>query len=413
MVCRSISCLLASALVLASGSAQAEVKVGSAGALSGPFSWSGERNRIALELAARRLNDTGGVLGEKLALVAVDDACGEQRAVAAARELVAAGISLVVGHMCSHSSLLAAGIYETADVLMISPESTHPRLTEEGRRNVFRLHGRDDDQGRLAGDFLARHWPDAQIAIVHDGSVYGEGLAIQTRRQLRAAGGRAAVYAAYPPGAKDQGSLAQRLRDAAIEVLYVGGYGPDAARILRAVRARGLDLQLVGGDGLGMDEFWTVAGHAGEGTLFSTRPDPRRLPAAAPVLAAFEAQGFGTRSSGIATYAALEVWAQAVERAGSFELPAVARMLRRGRFDSVLGSIAFDDKGDLEGASWQWQRWSDGSYAPLDGAAPRTAQAPAAAGGPAAGRWHVPGLWSARPRTRPRQRPFAGAGTTP
>ena len=410
MIRRSLSCLLASALVLASGSAQAEVKVGSAGALSGPFSWSGERNRIALELATRRLNDTGGVLGAKLALVAVDDACGEQQAMAAARELVAAGISLVVGHMCSHSSLLAAGIYETADVLMISPESTHPRLTEEGRRNVFRLKGRDDDQGRLAGDFLARHWPDGKIAIVHDGRTYGEGLAIQTRRQLRAAGGREAVYAVYPPGAKDQGTLAKRLRDAEIDVLYVGGYGPDAARILRAVRARGLDLQLVGGDGLGMGEFWTVAGHAGEGTLFSTRPNPRQVPAAAPVLAAFEAHGLGTRSSGIATYAALEVWAQAVERAGSFELPAVAGMLRRGRFDSVLGSIEFDDKGDLEGASWQWQRWSDGSYAPLDGAAPHTAQAPAAASGPAAVRWRVPGLWSARPRTRPRQRPFAGAG---
>ena len=93
------------------------------------------------------------------------------------------------------------------------------------------------------------------------------------------------------------------------------------------------------------------------------------------MLAEFRARGLGTRSSGIGAYAALEVWAQAVERADSFELPEVADMLRRGRFDSVLGSIAFDDKGDLAGASWQWQRWSGGSYAPLIGAAADEARA--------------------------------------
>jgi branched-chain amino acid transport system substrate-binding protein len=374
MMCRGLSCLLAGALALATGSAQAEVKIGFANPLSGAYAQSGARNRIAVELAVRRLNDAGGVLGEPLALVAVDDGCGLERSVEAADQLVAADVVMVVGHMCSHSSLLAAGIYETADVVMISPDSTHPRLTEEGRRNVFRLIGRDDDQGRLAGDFLAANWPGKAIAILHDGSTYGEGLASQTRQSLRRHGVREAIYDSYRPGEDDYAALAGRL-GAAIEVLYVGGYGPDAARILRAVRARGNDLQLVGGDGLGMDEFWTIAGRAGEGTLFSARPIPAALPAAADVLAAFRARGLGTRSGGIGAYAALQVWAQAVERAGSLKLPEVTGMLRRGRFETVLGPVAFDAKGDLEGASWQWHRWRDGSYVALGMVTPTRAAA--------------------------------------
>ena len=373
MMCRGLSCLLAGALALACSSAQAEVKIGFANPLSGAYALSGGRNRMAVELAVERLNDAGGVLGEPLALVAVDDACGLQRAVEAAYELVTAGVVMVVGHMCSHSSLLAAGVYEAADVVMISPSSTHPRLTEEGRRNIFRLNGRDDEQGRLAADLLTRNWPGEAIAIVHDGSTYGQGLASQTRLHLRAVGVQEALYQVYPAGAPDHAELAAQLKAAAIEVLYIGGYGPDAARILHAVRARGDDLQLVGGDGLGMDEFWTIAGRLGEGTLFSARPVPAALPAVAEVLAEFRVSGLGSRSGGIAAYAAVEVWAQAVERAASLELPAVADMLRRGRFATVLGPVAFDGKGDLEGASWQWHRWSAGGHLPLREPAPSAA----------------------------------------
>jgi branched-chain amino acid transport system substrate-binding protein len=363
-------CLLVGALALTlSGSAAAEIRLGFAGPLTGPYAASGAGSRIAVELAVADLNRNGGVLGQPLTLAVADDACGLQQAIEAAHRLVAAGVHAVIGHLCSHSSLLAAGIYETADVLMITPASTHPRLTEEGRQNVFRLKGRDDQQGRLAAELLAAHWPGHAIAILHDGRVYGEDLAMQTRRQLRAAGVVEAIYDVYTPGETDYSALAARLQAAGIEVLYLGGYGPDAARILRALRARGDDLQLVGGDGLGMDEFWTIAGRAGAGTLFSTRPDPGRRPAVDDLLARFRAQGLTKSSSGLGWYAAVQVWAQAVERAGTLELPAVVRMLHRGRFDTMLGEVAFDQKGDLEGAAWQWQVWADGTYRPLVGLA--------------------------------------------
>jgi branched-chain amino acid transport system substrate-binding protein len=346
--------------------AAAEIQIGFANPLSGPFARSGERNRVAMEMAIADLNARGGVLGESVKLVTADDACGLQRSVDVARELVDAGVPVVIGHFCSHSSLLAAGIYETADVLMITPFSTHPRVTEEGRQNVFRLYGRDDRQGEIAGDFLADWWRGEQIAILHDGSTYGEGLAREARKQLRARGETEAIYGLYTPEADDHTGLLERLEKAGIEVLYVGGYGPDAARILLTARARGDDLQLVGGDGLNMDEFWALTGDLGEGTIFSGRPNVRARPEAAKLLSRFRAHGLATGELGLGAYAAVQVWADAVERAGTLKLEPVARALRRGRFNTVLGAVAFDEKGDLDGAAWQWKVWIDGDYVPFE-----------------------------------------------
>jgi branched-chain amino acid transport system substrate-binding protein len=215
-------------------------------------------------------------------LVSADDACGVEQAEAAARQLVDAGARLVVGHLCSHSSLVAAAVYEAAGVPMVTTTSSHPRLTEEGRGNVFRLIGRDDAQGRIAGDLLAERWRHGRIAILHDGSTYGAGLAAEARRRLRERGVAEVLHAAYPPGAEDYSALLGQLRQAAVEVAYVGGYGPDAARIVRAAREGGDDLRLVGGHALGMAEFWAVAGAAGEGTVFTGRRDAGPGPGGGP-----------------------------------------------------------------------------------------------------------------------------------
>jgi len=359
-------CLLA-ALVgsLVSVAAAAQTRIGFANPLAGPYVASASRNRAAAEAAVGDLNRVGGVLGQRLALVAVDDGCGVEQAVRAAEVLVAADVRMVVGHMCSHSSLMAAAVYEAAGIVMISPDSTHPRLTEEGRDNIFRLVGRDDRQGRLAGDLLATVHGNRRIAILHDGSTYGAGLALQTRRRLREWGRAERLFLRYAPGAADHEGLAERLVGEGAEVVYVGGYGPDAARILLAVRARGSGLQLIGGDGLGMEEFAAIAGRAADGTIFSNRRDVRSSPAAAPVLAALRDRGLDSRpggGGGLAAYAAIQVWAQAVERAGRLDEAEVVRTLRHGRFATVLGPVAFDGKGDLESADWEWHVWQGGDY---------------------------------------------------
>jgi branched-chain amino acid transport system substrate-binding protein len=346
--------------------AAGEIRIGFANPLSGPYTATGHRNRVAAELAVQELNLDGGVLGDQVELVVADDGCGIERAAAAATTLIGAGVKAVIGHMCSHSSLIAAGLYETADILMITPSSTHPRLTEEGRRNVFRLIGRDDRQGQLAADLLAGRYEGARIAIVHDGTTYGAGLAQQTRRMLWAHDVREQLFLRYIPGADDYDDLVAQLIDAAVDVVYVGGYGPDAALILKSARARGAGFQMVGGDALAMDEFWSIAGEAGDGTIF-TRPATRVDVAGADrLLERFKQRGLGERPGGLGIYAAVQGWAAAVERSGTAKPLVVARTLRRGRFDTILGRISFDRKGDLVGAGWDWHIWQDGRFRPLD-----------------------------------------------
>jgi branched-chain amino acid transport system substrate-binding protein len=234
-----------------------------------------------------------------------------------------------------------------------------------GRGNVFRLIGRDDAQGRMGGDLLAERWRRGRIAILHDGSTYGAGLATEARRRLHEHGVREVLHAAYPPGAEDYWALVRRLRRATVDVVYVGGYGPDAAQIVHAARERDHDLWLVGGHALGMAEFWAVAGAAGEGTVFTGRRDAGRGPGAGRVLRELRARGLGRHPTGLATYAAVQVWARAAERAGTSDGAVVIEALHRGRFETVLGWVGFNTKGDLEGAAWQWQVWSAGDYEPL------------------------------------------------
>ena len=354
-------------LALAGGAVRAEpIRIGLANPLSGPLAASGERNRRVVELAIQMLNTQGGLLGREVRLVVADDACTADAAATAAMNLVKAGASVVIGHLCSHASLVGAAIYDAAALPMISPDSTHPRLTEEGRPNVFRLCGRDDAQGRAGGTWLASEARSARIAVVHDGSTYGRGLATQVLARLKELRVRDVPFFAYPPGSANYDAVVERLRDAGVELVYVGGYAPDAGTILRAARDRGYALRMAGGDALGVEEFRAAAGPAAAGTVFTARPDVRGTPAAAPVLEAFRALGLGELPAGIGAYAAVEVWAEAVRRAGSPRPEDVADALHRGRFRTVIGPVAFDAKGDLVGAAWQWFEWRDTTYRPLD-----------------------------------------------
>jgi branched-chain amino acid transport system substrate-binding protein len=165
--------------------AQAEIMVGIAGPLSGSALPSGEQTEIGAQKAFEHLNDKGGLLGEEIIVTSVDDACDPEQAKAAARQLVSEGVIFVLGHFCSHTSIAASKIYEEAGIIMISPGSTNPKVTDDGGPNVFRVIGRDDQQGTIAGDYLADTHGDRNIAILHDGQTYGLGLAEFTKLYAR------------------------------------------------------------------------------------------------------------------------------------------------------------------------------------------------------------------------------------
>ena len=355
----AVACLLSSSAL-----AEEDILVGVAHALSGPFAASGHRVVATAKLFAEEINQKGGLLDRQLRVMSVDDACGLEEAMAAAETLVRSEVDVVIGHSCSHASLLAAGFYEVAEIPMLTPSSTHPRLTDEGRRNVFRLIGRDDEQSRFAAELLHANLGDQRLAILHDGTTYGASLARGTRDVLRRLGKREVVFTQYRPDQESYADIMAELKELDVSVAYIGGYGPDAGRMAVDASMLGYRLQLIGGDGLGMPELWHVAGKAAQGVLFSGRPEPG--PRADELLARLEALDGEPGIGGLGAYAALEVWAEAVRRTGSLRLQPVADGLRRGSFETVLGPLAFDDKGDLEKHDWQWKRWEFGTPVAVD-----------------------------------------------
>jgi branched-chain amino acid transport system substrate-binding protein len=326
---------------------RAEVLIGVAGPMTGKNAWFGEELQRGAELAVADLDAAGGVLGQQVRLISADDFCDPEQAVAAARKLVSDGAIFVVGHYCSHSSIPASEIYQAAGVLMISPASSNPMLTELGRTNIFRVQTRDDAVGVVAGNYLADHWPAKKIAILHDNTIFGKGVADLTKKQLNRRGLTEAIYQAYVPGKADYGVEIAGLQAADIAVAFIGGYHTEIALMARAAGDHGYRLQLIAGLTLATEEFGLIGGPAAEGTLFVDNPDPRIRPEAESVVQRFRASGFEPEGNTLLAYGAVQVWAQAVAAAGSLDLGAVLAAMHSRQFATVLGPIGFDEKGDV------------------------------------------------------------------
>ena len=183
---RAFKTLLAAGLLAAlSGMpAYAEITVATAGPMTGQYASFGQQMKAGAEMAVADINSKGGVLGEMLKLEVGDDACDPKQAVAVANEMVGKGVVYMAGHFCSGSSIPASKVYEEEGIIQVSPASTNPKLTDEGGPNVFRVCGRDDQQGEVAGKFLAGVYRSMNIAIVHDKTAYGKGLADATMASM-------------------------------------------------------------------------------------------------------------------------------------------------------------------------------------------------------------------------------------
>ena len=351
-------------IVCSMAAAQTEIKVGIAGPLSGSTLTSGEQQEIGALRAIDHLNNNGGVLGKKIVAISVDDACEPGQAKAAARQMVSAGVVFVVGHVCSRASLAVSKIYEEAGIIMISPSSTNPKVTDEGRDNVFRVIGRDDQQGTIAGNYLADNHSNSKIAIIHDRTAYSRGLAEFTKRQLNKRGVTEVMFDSYKRDQKDYLSIVDKLFNNKIDVLYAGGAEGDIGIILRQAKKALPNLRLFSGDGMVSPDFLKYAGKAGEGTYFTFGPDMRLKPEAEDVAASIrEEDDYEPDGYTLYSYGAVQAWAQAVEQAGSLEPKAVIKALRKGSFDTVLGKIGFDEKGDVTGIStFVWYVYGKKTY---------------------------------------------------
>jgi branched-chain amino acid transport system substrate-binding protein len=342
------------------------LSIATAGPMTGEYAAFGEQMKRGAEMAVKDLNAKGGVMGKNLALNIGDDACDPKQAVAVANNFVSKGVIFVAGHFCSGSSIPASSVYHDEGILQITPASTNPKFTEDPAKanwgTVFRTCGRDDQQGSFAGAWIAEHFKGKNVAIIDDKSTYGKGLADLTRAALNKAGMKQVLDDEITAGEKDYSALVSKLKAANIDVIYFGGYHPEAALIVKQSREQGLAAQLLSGDSLNTQEFATLAGDAANGVMFTNAAEARNLPSAKQVVDEFRKDGFEPEGYTLSTYAAIQVWAQAVAKAGSTDAAKVAATMRSQPWDTVIGKLAFDSKGDLTSSTYVWYVFKNGKY---------------------------------------------------
>ena len=361
--------ILAGLLMTAPVAAQAPVRIGLSAPLSGPDAAFGLGLRQGAEQAVAELNRAAGGR-PRFALVPADDAGDARQAVAIAKKFAADGVRLVIGPFESIAVAAATPVYEEAGALLVTPGATYTPLTGRGAWNLFRLAPSDAQQGRAAGAYLAKAFAGRRIAILNDRSTFGRGLAEAVSARLKEAGAPEVLFDGFPRGTRDLADLVGRLKAARVEAVYFGGLAPEAATLLRALREANLGATLVASDGILDPAFAAAAGPAGEGTVMTLPPDPPRLPE--PKGGKAPARGPEAESAAASGYAAVELLAQALERARAAD-PKAGRVPEGRKLAdalrsapprrTILGPVGFDSRGDRTGGTVAlriWRRTPDG-----------------------------------------------------
>ena len=365
--------LALSALMAVSTVAWADILVGVAGPLTGPNAAFGAQLQKGAEAAAAEINAAGGINGEQIKLVFGDDVSDPKQGVSVAQKFVADGVKYVVGHFNSGVTIPASDIYAENGTLVITPSATNPKLTERGLWNTFRTCGRDDQQGAVAGSYIAANFKDAKVAFLHDKTPYGQGLADETKKATNAAGVTEAMYDGVNVGDKDFSALITKMKDGGITFVYWGGLHTEFGLLKRQAADAGLTATFMSGDGIVSNELSAIAGPAVEGTLMTFAPDPRKNPLAADAVKKFRDAGFEPEAYTLYSYAALQIVAAAANKVGkSDDAQAVAAEIKKsGPWKTVIGDIGYNEKGDItrpDYVLYTWTKQADGTFTYIENA---------------------------------------------
>ena len=350
-----------------SGAANAQIKMAVAGPITGPNATFGAQLKNGAEQAVEDINAAGGIMGQKIQIVTGDDVSDPKQGVSVANKFAAEGVKMVVGHFNSGVSIPASEVYQEAGIIQITPASTNPRFTERNMWNTFRTCGRDDQQGSVAGTWLAFKFPGKKVAVVHDKTPYGKGLADETQKAMNAKGLKEVMYEGINTGEKDYSALVSKLKQAQVDVVYFGGLHTEAGLIIRQMRDQGLNAPLMSGDGIVSAEFVSIAGPGAEGTLMTFGPDARKNPNAQEAVKKFRAKGYEPEAYTLYSYAAVEILKQAAEEAKSTDTKKMSEVMKSGKvFKTVIGDISFDKKGDITRPDYVMYEWKKGQDGKID-----------------------------------------------
>ncbi len=329
------------------------IKVGLAAVQSGGDAQIGLTMLQGSQIAIDEWNAKGGVLGQKIESISLDDEANPQKATTVAHNLVDDGVVAVLGHLNSSCTIPASKVYNDAKILQISPGSTNPLYTEQGFPYAFRICGRDDQQGPVAAKYLHDVLKLNKIAILHNKTAYGQGLATEVKKAFEAMGGTVTMFQGIGTDETDFSANISVIKGSGAEGFFWGGMYSQGGPLCLALRQAGLNIPFVSGDGCFDPSFINTVGANAANIYLSFGKDYHSVPAAQPFLQKYKATyGHDEGAYSVYGYDAANVLLTAIDKAQSTDPDKVAAALKSQTFDTILGNIDFDQKGDIKESSF-------------------------------------------------------------
>jgi branched-chain amino acid transport system substrate-binding protein len=345
-----------------------EVKIGHVGPLTGGIAHLGKDNENGARLAIDEANAAGIKIdgkAVKFVLVAEDDQADPKVGTTVAQKLVDAKVAGVVGHLNSGTSIPASPIYSQAGIPVISGSATNPKLTEQGFKTQFRVVGRDDQQGPAIASYLATNNKPKVVAVIDDATAYGEGIANEVEKTLKAAKITVLPREKGTDKTTDWKAILTKLRGRKPDAVFYGGMDATGGPLMKQGRELGMKAVFSFGDGACTDEMGKLAGEAAEGLLCSQAG----IPAQAADKKFLDAYKKKFNADPILyspfTYDAANLLIAAMQKANSADPAKYLPELQKISFTGATGSIAFDEKGDRKDAEMTIFTMKGGKIEPI------------------------------------------------
>ncbi|HET6877006.1 MAG TPA: branched-chain amino acid ABC transporter substrate-binding protein [Jatrophihabitans sp.] len=317
---------------------------------SGDYASAGTDILHGAQLAAKKINSSGGINGKKIQIVAQDDACSAQTAAQAAEKLISQNIVAAAGGYCSTASAPELETFHRQGIPYVMAASTNPELTDQGFPEAFRTIGRDDEQGPFVAKFITGYLKAKRVAVGNDNSTYSKGLADSTVAALQKDGAQVVFNSALTPGQSDYSSYLTKVGQSHPDVFYYTGYFSEMGLLLKQAKQQGLNFTMMGGDANNDPTLIKTAGSAADGVLIDTAPLAQFLSSAKDYVQAYQS-AYHTAPGPYSSYEydAVGVLAEAIKNAGSTEGSKIDAALHAIKtYHGITGDFHFDSKGDRQ-----------------------------------------------------------------
>ena len=326
--------------------------------MTGPQTQYGDQIRAGALTAIEAVNAAGGIRGKQIEPLLIDDGCEPKQAVPAANQAANAGAKFAVAHGCSGTMIPAVPVYESEGIVTITPGATSPAVTDTRPGHfIFRTIGRDDQQGPYAAQYVLTHVKPQKTAIIHDKQTYGAGIAAQVKATLEKGGANILIYEGINPGDSDYSALISKIKSAGIDFIYFGGYHPELGLLLRQANEQGLKAQFMGPEASANKDLVAIAGAAIDGLLVTLPSDFTKKTGNEAIVKAYQdAKRDPDGAFTMPAYAAVEVLTTSIEAVGD-DSEAVADYMHANTFQTSIGEVSFDSKGDLKAFEFGIFKW--------------------------------------------------------